>query len=212
MSLSSVRAVLAVLTIAVAASVSPAQISNGNFTAGINPPTSVPFAQVGYNSSTSSISNWSTAGGGVDWINTYWQAPPGGGFSIDLAGSSAGSLSQSLSGLTIGRTYYLQFNLSGNPDGGPAIKTGAASLGLNSQPISFDTTSTSKTNMGWVAVQLAFTAISTSDTLTFSSTTVGSFGPAIGNVSFSPVPEPMSVGLMATAGLGLVRLVRRRSA
>src|SRR5665213_2833947 len=73
--------------------------------------------------SATQIPSWTVIGASspsVDWIGSYWQAPPAGGYSVDLDGTSVSGVQQTVSGLTDGQTYTLSFELSGNPDGDPA--------------------------------------------------------------------------------------------
>jgi len=67
---------------------------------------------------------WLVTQGSVDQISaSFWEAPPGGGLSVDLDGYyQAGGLSQALS-LTSGKTYTLSFYLSGNGAAGDPAKT-----------------------------------------------------------------------------------------
>src|SRR5207244_8975944 len=59
--------------------------------------------------------------GSIDWIGSYWPAADG-SRSIDLNGNETGAISQTLT-TTIGNTYVVTFDLSGNPDGPPTAKT-----------------------------------------------------------------------------------------
>jgi hypothetical protein len=203
----------------------PIAIGNGNFD--VDPVTgSFNTYSPGLGTDSSSLPDW-TITGSIDQIGTYWQAPPGGGDSLDMNGYEyAGSISQTV---TIDQTGVaaIDFELSGNIDGPPETKT--ILVTLTPEDGTGDTFSftlqnaQSHANMDWVSEQALFditsAELAASDgqfTLTFASTTVGgtpgtlpdSFGPALGNVSgFLDVPDggPTAI-LLGAALLGLVGL------
>ncbi len=154
----------------------------------------------------------------VDLIGGYWQAPPGGGGSVDLDGVTEGGISQTFDTVA-GHRYELTFYLAGNPDDGAGMKTVGVSVGLGSATYTFDETGTDTHNdMGWTPETLFFTAgPGPTTTLDFGSETSGSFGPVIGDVSVSAAPEPATWGLMllgvgmAGGALRLSRESRRSS-
>jgi choice-of-anchor C domain-containing protein len=131
-----------------------------------------------------SIDGWTVVAGSIDWIGTYWPAPEG-AMSIDMSGVNAGTLSQTFD-TTIGNTYKVSFLLSGNPAGGPPIKTLDVSA-TGGTPVSYshDTTGTDLTSMVWAPQTYEFLATSTSTTLSFISTTATAHGPAIDDVAVS---------------------------
>ena len=160
-----------------------------------------------YNSGDStSISNWSVTSGSVDLITGYWQAPPGGGDSVDLDGNSPGGIQTSFA-TTAGGEYTLSFELSGNPDGGNPVKTVEVDVAGVIQTFTFDTSAmgSSKSNMKWVLESLTFVATGATTTLTFKSLDgSGPYGAVVANVDVE-VPEPgtlalLGAGLLATAG------------
>jgi choice-of-anchor C domain-containing protein len=163
------------------------------------------------NAGSSTIPFWSVTSGSVDWIGTYWQAPNGTSNSIDLDGNSPGIMGQFDSFLS-GQQYLLTFWLAGNPDGLPTVKTVNVSAGISSQVFTFDTTGHDKTNMGWTEESLLFVGQGPSTTIAFASGDAGSpYGPAIGDVSASAVPEPAAILLMGTLLLGLAGALKRRA-
>jgi choice-of-anchor C domain-containing protein len=126
-----------------------------------------------------SLGAWSV-GGSVD-LNSgrQWQAADG-DQSLDLNGDAPGSVSQTLSTLPL-TTYVVTYDLAGNPDSGPAVKTGALRVnGAVLQNFTFDTTGRSRAAMGYVRRTAEFTTLlDTSVTLTFAGTNPGAYGPVI---------------------------------
>jgi choice-of-anchor C domain-containing protein len=133
------------------------------------------------NAGDASIDGWTVDAGSVDWIGLYWPAPDG-DMSIDMSGADAGTLSQTFE-TTIGNTYTVSFLLSGNPAGDPAVKTlDVSATGGAVANFTHDTTGTDLGTMVWAPETYTFLATSASTTLSFVSTTLGAFGPAIDNV------------------------------
>jgi choice-of-anchor C domain-containing protein len=189
-------------------------ILNGSFESGVAPGS---FVTLSAGDSTS-LNNWTVASGNIDYIGTYWTASNG-SRSLDLNGLVPGSISQSFSGLIAGQTYIVSFDLAGNPAGGPQPKMITASTNETSFDASFDSTHTSLSSMGWTAESFTFVAAAATDTLTFTSDTTGfsgnstyptAFGPALDNVSVSPVPEPATWAMMILGFLGIGFAAYRR--
>ncbi|MCS6865847.1 MAG: choice-of-anchor C family protein [Gemmataceae bacterium] len=203
--------VAVILSIVWAGSASASIIINGSFEQGTNLPPTNGFVTL--SSGSTAITGWTVGGAGIDWIdNGYWNASQG-LRSLDLSAVNAGSISQTFSTIP-GQAYLVQFDMAGNTDGGPAIKTLTADVGAGPITFSFDTTGRSRPgNMGWETKSFVFTATSSTTTLTFTSTVTTAFGPALDNVSVTPIPEPMS--LMVLGGLmvsGLAAVRRRKAA
>lgn len=154
-------------------------LANGSFETGVYTDNGSGFQQL--NAPNASIAGWTVDAGSVDWIRTYWPAQDG-SMSIDMSGVSAGTLSQTFA-TTIGNTYNVSFQLSGNPAGDPTVKTLEVSATGGAVGLySYDVTGNTLTNMNWRAETYSFLATSASATLSFVSTTAGAFGPAIDNV------------------------------
>lgn len=153
-------------------------------------------------------------GAGVDLIGNYWQAPNNVGGSVDLDGDAPGGISQTLN-LSAG-TYQLTFYLSGNPDGGNATKTVDVSVGsVTNDPFSYTTGSNGHGSMNYVMETVDFTVTTAGPvTLSFASQdNINSpWGPVIGGVAITNVPEPTTWAMMALgfAGLGLAGWRRKR--
>jgi choice-of-anchor C domain-containing protein len=129
---------------------------------------------------------WTVTAGSVDDIRpTYWQSPDG-GFTVQLNGTDAGTLAQTIA-TTVGVQYDVSFELAGNP-GDPTTEIHSLEVAAagQSQDYSFDSTGYTRTIMGWQAETFVFTANSTSTTLQFTSLDQGGWGAAIGEVSVTP--------------------------
>ncbi|WP_354643699.1 choice-of-anchor C family protein [Kitasatospora camelliae] len=125
---------------------------------------------------------WTVDAGSVDLIGAgFWQAAEG-DQSLDLNGSTSGTVTQSFTTVA-GTTYSVTYALAGNPEGGPALRTGRALIdGQDFQDFSFDITGRTKAAMGYVGHQFSFVAQGPSTTLSFTSTVAGAYGPVIDNV------------------------------
>jgi len=163
---------------------------------------------------------WHVDSGGVDLINTYWTSAEG-VQSVDMNGTSAGSISQTIGGLSVGQQYQLSFFLAGNPAGGPTIKDLQTSLGGNVLGSnSFDITGKSTSDMGWTQFTYNFTAADSSTLLSFQSLTsapctgasaLSACGPALDDVSIRAVPEASTVtGFAIMLFGGIVMLARKQ--
>jgi choice-of-anchor C domain-containing protein len=134
------------------------------------------------------ITDWTVDSGTIDWIGTYWTASNG-SRSIDLNGFDAGTISQTLA-TTIGNTYVVTFDLSGNPVNLPTTKTlNVVATGGPTVGYTYDTLAqgNTQTDMKWVPQTYSFFATSSSTVLSFASTTAGAFGPALDNVAVTEV-------------------------
>lgn len=170
---------------------------------------------VTYYSGGSPMGNWSVDRGSVDLIGGYWQAPSVGGGSVDLDGSSPGSISQILT-LSPG-SYMLSFSLSGNPEAGALLKSVGVSIGDASEIFSYNTrdNGTTKTDMHYINEVLFFSisplASQQERRLSFiSQSSSGAGGAVIGNLQISQVPLPAALPLFGAALLGIGAVARRR--
>jgi choice-of-anchor C domain-containing protein len=150
--------------------------SNGSFENGTAPGV---FTTL-FAGDTTNLTDWTVVSGSVDYIGTYWQASEG-SRSLDMSGDNAGAVSQTLATVA-GHTYTVNFDLAGNPDGGPVVNTLGVDVGGVSTNYTFDTTGHSRPAMGWETQTYEFTATSPSTTLTFTSMDNTFFGPALDNV------------------------------
>jgi hypothetical protein len=109
--------------------------------------------------------------------------------SVDLSGNSPGGVARSFDTVALPLplyTYVITYCLAGNPDGGPAVKTGQVLV--NDTPVqdySFDSTGKSPSNMGYLAQSVTFTSSGSSAKVEFRSTTASAYGPVIDKVGFT---------------------------
>lgn len=194
-------------------------VVNGSFEDGAFDTNSPTFNTL--NATNTNIAGWEVTSGSIDWIGSYWQASDG-VRSLDMNGLTAGTILQSIP-TVMGQAYTVTFDISGNPDGGPAAKTLEiiATIG-GSQSFSYSTADngTTKSNMKWKTESFTFTAGSSLTTLAFTSLTTGdsgvggypnAFGPALDNVVMvAAVPEVSSFGVWSLLGAIGLTLNRRR--
>ena len=156
------------------------------------------------------INDWTVTNGSVDYVNAYWQNSNG-SFSLDLSGWQAGSIAQTFV-TQPGNQYSVSFDLAGfdlagNVQDGPTVKTLRLSAGGSSQDFNFDVTGKTLANMGWLSQTFGFVADSNSTTLSFASLNNTATGPALDNVVVTAVPWETDalpvVGSTVLFGFGL---------
>jgi choice-of-anchor C domain-containing protein len=204
--------IAATAVVAAAGSASAVTLVNGSFELGTDPGAGFTSEAAG----SSAITGWTVGGFGVDYIGGYWMASDG-VRSIDLSGTSSGSLSQTFA-TTVGTDYTVTFDLSGNPDGGTGTKLALTTISGSLPQLSTYTVTAanSRANMNWQTYSYTFTAFAAQSTLTFASFEYSPYGPALDNVSVletdgsgATVPEPATWALMI-GGFGLVGATARR--
>jgi choice-of-anchor C domain-containing protein len=191
-------------------------VQNGSFETGA----AIPGGHITLDPGSTAITGWRVIGGvgvvedAIDYINTTWVASDG-SRSLDLNGYwQTGGVEQDISTI-VGNAYVVTFDMAGNPDNGPTIKTmdvSAIGASKKTQSFSFDITGKSRSAMGWTTMQWSFVADAPTTTLQFLSTVTGdldAFGPALDNVSVVPVPGAVLLGVLGLGAAG-VRLRRRR--
>ncbi|GAB2583085.1 hypothetical protein GCM10027168_14760 [Streptomyces capparidis] len=142
-----------------------------------------------------SIGPWQVTAGNVDHIGAgFWQAAEG-DQSVDLNGTTAGTVAQTFTTVP-GRTYTVTYSLAGNAGGGAPVKTGRVLVdGQNFQDFSFDITGKTFAAMGYVTRQFTFVARNPTTTLAFASTTPASaHGPVVDDVLVRDCPPDPCCG------------------
>jgi hypothetical protein len=157
---------------------------------------------------------WRVTSSSVDLIGALWQSPTAGGGSVDMAGASDGSLSQTITVPTAGQ-YLLTFYLSGNPYGGPQTKDLQVSLGGTLDNFTYTLgADNSGTHMNYVVEAVDVTLAAGQNTLSFADTSYttspannSAYGAVIGGVSLDAIPNAQAVPEPSTLVGGLLMLV-----
>ena len=132
----------------------------------------------------STVDGWT--GDGMALAGSELWNPVSGDTSLDLNGDGPGTLSKTID-TEVGAEYEISFKMSGNPHGQRGIKSLELSAGDDIGSFSFDTSSISRVDMQWQTVTMTFVADGPTSNVTFSSTTPGSVGAVIDNVSIAAI-------------------------
>ncbi|MFJ8887346.1 DUF642 domain-containing protein [Streptomyces sp. NPDC102402] len=155
------------------------EISGGGFETPVVPSPSPFTSHLGGQA----VGPWTVGGHSVDLTSDrLWDAAEG-SQSLDLNGSSSGSVSQEIPTHPL-TSYVVSFELAGNPAWAPALKTGELRVdGVPVKTFAFDITGRGFRNMGWTRQTAVFTSLlKNSVTLTFAGTSPGVGGPVIDDV------------------------------
>lgn len=163
----------------------PNLFTNGSFETGAAIPPGSFISGVGVGNG--SITDWSVFAGSVDYIGTLWEASDG-ARSIDLGGTVAGSLTQTIPTET-GHRYRVRFDLAGNY-GQAGVKTLRVTAADQLRHFDFDATGRGPNDMGWVTREFEFVARGANTPIYFVAVTPGSFGPALDNVEVVDLGPP----------------------
>ena len=145
-----------------------AAFTNGSFEMGTDPGLSAEQS-----TSSTAITGWTVTSGSVDYVGGLWQASNG-ARSVDLAGASIGSLSQTF-GTVAAQSYFVTFDVSKNPAGGAVPRMVQVTAGGFSQTYGFSAAN-STNDMMWASRSFNFTATSATTTLTFAALNDGPYG------------------------------------
>ena len=188
---------------------------NGSFEQGVSN-TGSGFTTL-YGGDSTSLPSWIVTGRSIDYINSEWVASNG-SKSLDLDGNlNAGGVTQTFDTIA-GKSYQVNFDLAGNPEGEPTVKTLAVTAPNFSQNYSFDVTGHSFSSMGWTTKSFIFTASGSSSTLGFTSTTGSGYGPALDNVTVTQTNVPFEfspeqgfiLGIPLFLGLRTLKQIRSK--
>jgi choice-of-anchor C domain-containing protein len=117
------------------------------------------------------IPGWTVGAGTVDVVAAGYEQPASGNQFLDLAGDASGSVSQSVA-TTAGADYVLTWAIAGNPRCGQRVKT--MDVDWNEQVVAsltFDTTDSTSTSLGWVTRSATVTATGSQTILEFADAT-----------------------------------------
>ena len=158
------------------------------------------------------ISGWTVTSGNVDWVHTDFFQASDGDYNIDLSGVIiAGELQSDEFATVIGLEYSLTFDMAGNPQGSPTVKSLFVDVGdASNVAFFFDTTGITEQNLGWIEMSLNFMATSSTSRVTFRSGVSSGYGPLLDNVAV--VPERNTALLLGFGLVGLGIKTRRRRA
>jgi len=199
----------AALAAGLASGAQAATIVNGSFENSTVDPNSDPNHFVTLAPGSTAIDGWLVGPGSIDYIGTYWQAQDG-GRSIDLNGTSPGTISQMLDSLA-GQYYTISFYASKNPDGGDPNRVGTVSFGGNTATFEYGLPN-DRTNMNWQLYTYTFLG-NGNDVLSFAGDgTTGAccFGPALDNANISNAPEPSTWAMLLLGFVGIGMVMRRK--
>ena len=206
MKLASLAAAAAGLSL-LASAAGAVTIVNGDFESG---PTVGGAGYTTLSAGSSALPGWTIGGDSIDYIGSYWTAESG-THSLDMSGNAPGSISQTVTGLTVGQSYTVTFYLSGNPAGGdPNKELELQAPGITGYYFIVGANEFTLPGITWYKEDLIFQAVSSTANLTFTSLENSAYGPALDNVTIS-VPELTTWALMI-GGLGLVGYSLRRRA
>jgi len=169
-----------------AVTVAPANlITNGSFE---SPEIWQANSFVEYDAGSTAMPGWTVETGSVDLTGSgYWEAENG-NQSVDLSGSSSGSIQQTVT-TKPGQAYTLTWYIAGNTNCGQVVKTMQVSWdGTVIDSPEFDTAGYSNTDMGWTQLEIYVTATGTSSTVGFADATPddSQCGATLDNVALVP--------------------------
>lgn len=125
-------------------------------------------------------------GDGVALTGTELWSASSGDTSIDLNADGPGWFGRSMDTVE-GETYEISFDMSGNPHGQRGVKSLNLTAGDEVGSFDFNTAEISRNDMQWQRVTMTFTADADTTWISFDSTTPGSVGAVIDNISVTPV-------------------------
>lgn len=163
----------------------------------------------------STFDGFTVTNGSVDLIGRYWQAPIAPiaiAGSVDLDGTSPGAIELTTNVTLKAGTYALDFYLSGNPDGLPTTKSVEVGVGGVTKDFTYTLNGNTHTNMKYVLEQVDFTTAGGVLPLSFMSQDGSSpYGPVIGSLTISAIPETSTWAMMLLGFLGVGFLSYRRT-
>jgi hypothetical protein len=146
----------------------------------------------------------------IDQIGQYWQSPDGNN-TVDMDGNAPGSIETQIN-VPYAGTVTINFDLSGNPDGGNPAKTLVVGLGSLSSPnFIYTTGSNSHSDMEYASESVSFNVASGgSYFLSFTSLDAypSPYGPVVGAVTANIPDGGFTVAMLGLALTGLAACKR----
>ena len=140
------------------------------------------------------IDGWTVVGSNISYVGGRWK-PADGLRSVGLL--CGGGISQTLQ-TEPDQKYEVRFNMAGDPNTLPAVKTLVVSFDTENRTFTFDTTGRGPGNMGWEARFWIFRASDTTTAITLLSPKTECSTPAVDNVRITAVeigveahPDPL---------------------
>ena len=133
--------------------------------------------------------------------------------SMEVNATTFDTVSQTVTGLTVGQEYLLFWAYGDRPSSGPQqldVYFGGKLVTIDSDTSATDGNS----SLVWFPQSFIVTATSTSEVLSFAAVDVGgrpSYGNEIDGVSLESIPEPATLLLVAPGLIGLLGFSRRRA-
>ena len=153
-------------------------ITNRSFESGADPGGATVLAP-----GSKGIDGWTVVDADVSYVGRKWQHAEGARSVALLCG---GGITQTIE-TEPDQTYEVRFNMAGDPDAAPSLKTVIVSLGAETRIFTFDTAGRKGTDMGWASRTHVFKASAKSSTLAFRSPKAQCSVPALDNVRVDPI-------------------------
>lgn len=129
------------------------------------------------------IEGWTVVDGDISYVGRKWQHAEG---SRSVGLLCGGGISQTIE-TEPDQTYEVRFNMAGDPDAAPSLKTVIVSLGAETRVFTFDTAGRSRTDMGWASRTHVFKASGKTSMLAFRSPKDKCSAPAVDNIRVDPI-------------------------
>ena len=129
------------------------------------------------------IEGWTVVDADISYVGRKWQHAEGARSVALLCG---GGITQTIE-TEPDQTYEVRFNMAGDPDAAPSLKTVIVALGAETRVFTFDTAGRKGTDMGWASRTHVFKASAKSATLAFRSPKAQCSVPAVDNVRVDPI-------------------------
>jgi choice-of-anchor C domain-containing protein len=129
------------------------------------------------------IEGWTVVDADIAYVGKKWQHAEG-ARSVGLL--CGGGITQTIA-TEPDQTYEVRFNMAGDPNAKPSLKTVIVALGAETRVFTFDTAGHSLTDMGWATRTHVFKASSKASTLAFRSPKAQCSVPAVDNIRVDPV-------------------------